>query len=90
MEFSDIWQSLLAGIIVGPLARAVVPGRQDLSLVMTVVLGAVGALVGDLVYGAIGGDVTTGIDWIRWVVRVAVGALAVVVYGMVRGRRTAT
>jgi uncharacterized membrane protein YeaQ/YmgE (transglycosylase-associated protein family) len=90
VEFSDIWQSLLAGIIVGPLARLALPGKQNISLILTVILGAVGALVGDLIYGAFGGDVTSGIDWVRWIVRIGVGALAVVLFGMMRGRRTAS
>ena len=90
MDWNNIWQALLAGIVVGPLARLVLPGKQDLSLIITVVLGAVGALAGDLIYGAFGGEATSGIDWIRWAVRIAVGALAVVLFGMMRGRRAAT
>jgi uncharacterized membrane protein YeaQ/YmgE (transglycosylase-associated protein family) len=87
VDWNDIWQSLLAGVIVGPLARLALPGKQSISLIVTILLGAVGALVGDLIYSAFGGEATGGIDWIRWVVRVAVGALAVVVFGMIRGRQ---
>lgn len=78
-----VW-GLVAGIIIGPLARLVLPGKQNISLVMTIVLGAVGAIVGGLVYEAIGGDDTGGIDWIRLAIQVAVAALAVLVYGNTR------
>lgn len=82
---------LLAGIVVGPLARLVLPGTQNLSIAITILLGAVGAIVGDLIYTALGGEETSGIDWIRWVVRVGVAALAVIIYGMAtRGKSTAT
>jgi uncharacterized membrane protein YeaQ/YmgE (transglycosylase-associated protein family) len=90
VDWNSIWQSLLAGIIVGPLARLVLPGRQNISLLITILLGALGALVGDLIYSSFGGEATGGIDWVRWAVRVAVGALAVVLFSMVRGRRAAT
>ena len=35
--------ALLAGIIIGPLARLVLPGRQNISMGMTILVGAVGA-----------------------------------------------
>ncbi|WP_131105416.1 GlsB/YeaQ/YmgE family stress response membrane protein [Ornithinimicrobium sufpigmenti] len=38
--------ALVAGLIVGPLARLILPGRQNLSVGMTVLLGAVGSLLG--------------------------------------------
>ena len=78
-----VW-GLVAGIIIGPLARLVLPGKQNISLVMTIVLGAVGAIAGGFVYEAIGGDETGGIYWIRLAIQVAVAALAVLIYGNTR------
>lgn len=72
---------LIAGIIVGPLARLVLPGKQNISIVMTIVLGAVGAIVGGFAYEALGGGETSGIDWIRLLIQVAVAAAAVLIYG---------
>lgn len=72
---------LLAGIIIGPLARLVLPGKQNISIVMTIVLGAVGAIVGGFAYEALGGSDTAGIDWIRLIIQVAVAAVAVLIYG---------
>ena len=75
---------LVAGIIIGPLARLVLPGKQNISLVMTIVLGAVGAIVGGFVYEALGGTDTSGIDWIRLLIQVGVAALVVLIYGGTR------
>lgn len=75
-----VW-GLLAGVIIGPLARLVLPGKQNISIVMTIVLGAVGAIVGGFAYVALGGTETSGFDWIRLLVQVAVAAIAVVIYG---------
>ena len=37
---------LVVGLIAGALARLVVPGRQDMSIVATIVLGIVGSFIG--------------------------------------------
>ncbi|MEP6562949.1 MAG: GlsB/YeaQ/YmgE family stress response membrane protein, partial [Nakamurella sp.] len=37
---------IVIGLIAGALARLVVPGRQDISILMTIVLGIVGSFVG--------------------------------------------
>ncbi|HEX6299887.1 MAG TPA: GlsB/YeaQ/YmgE family stress response membrane protein [Acidimicrobiia bacterium] len=75
---------LIAGIIIGPLARLVIPGKQDISLVMTIVLGAVGAIVGGFLYDALGGGETSGIDWIKLLIQVGVAAVVVLIYGAAR------
>lgn len=71
---------LLAGLIIGPLARLVLPGKQNISLGMTVVVGAVGALVGGFIAQALGVGETTGIDWIKHAIQVGVAAVAIVAY----------
>ncbi|MGB8362323.1 MAG: GlsB/YeaQ/YmgE family stress response membrane protein [Acidimicrobiia bacterium] len=82
-----IFSGLVAGVIIGPLARLVLPGKQNISLVMTVVLGAIGAIGGGLIYHAIGGGETSGIDWIKLLIEVAVAAILVVVYGNIQSSK---
>jgi uncharacterized membrane protein YeaQ/YmgE (transglycosylase-associated protein family) len=49
---------ILIGIVIGVLARLVLPGRQHIGVLMTVLLGIGGALVGGIVASAIGeGDI---------------------------------
>lgn len=79
---------LFAGIVIGPLARLALPGKQNISLVMTIVLGAVGALLGGFIYQAFGGGETSGIDWVKLLIQVGVAAVAVVIYGSSRGGST--
>jgi len=43
-----IW-SIILGFIVGLIARAIVPGAQNMGFIMTTILGIVGSLVGGLI-----------------------------------------
>ncbi len=43
----------LCGLVVGLVARLLVPGRHRLGIIRTVLLGIVGAFVGGLIYWAI-------------------------------------
>jgi uncharacterized membrane protein YeaQ/YmgE (transglycosylase-associated protein family) len=40
---------LVFGLVVGAIARLIKPGRQNLSILMTLVLGVVGSLIGGFV-----------------------------------------
>jgi uncharacterized membrane protein YeaQ/YmgE (transglycosylase-associated protein family) len=51
---------IVFGFIIGLLARAVVPGKQGMGLVMTTLLGIAGSLIGGLVASALTGGTTTG------------------------------
>lgn len=49
---------IVFGLVVGVVARLLVPGRQHLSLGMTLLLGLVGSVVGGLIANALGtGDI---------------------------------
>lgn len=81
--------ALLAGIIIGPLARLVMPGKQSISLGMTILVGAIGALVGGFIAQAMGVGETDGIDWIKHAIQVGVAALAIIVYANMGGNKSA-
>jgi uncharacterized membrane protein YeaQ/YmgE (transglycosylase-associated protein family) len=48
-----VWMAIV-GFVIGLIARAVVPGEQKLGLIMTAVLGVVGALVAGFLGQAVG------------------------------------
>lgn len=80
--------TIIVGAIIGALARLVLPGKQNISTLVTVILGILGSLVGSWTYTAFSGNETTsGIDWIAFVLGVVVAAVLIVIYGMVVGRR---
>lgn len=47
---------VVAGLVVGAIARLLVPGRQPLGILATIALGIVGAIVGGGIAWAIWGD----------------------------------
>ncbi len=76
---------IIVGLIAGALARLVVPGRQNLSIPMTILLGIIGSFVGGFLanlifHGRISLD-TSGI------IGSVIGAIIVLlIYIRVRGR----
>lgn len=54
---------ILVGLVVGALARFLLPGRDPIGILGTIVLGIVGAIVGGYLWTAIFGQ-NEGISWI--------------------------
>ncbi len=79
--------SIIAGIIVGILARLVLPGKQNISVIITIILGILGALIGWWLAGLLGVQETGGVDWIRWLISVIVAAVLIVIYGSITGKK---
>lgn len=42
--------ALILGLVAGFLARAILPGRQDLNIILTILLGLAGAIIGYLIF----------------------------------------
>ena len=70
---------IIAGAI-GALARLFMKGQQNISILWTVILGAVGAFVGGWVAGLLGVAETSGIDWIRWILSIIAAMAAISIY----------
>ena len=77
---------LIIGAVVGALARLVVPGKQSISMGVTIILGIVGALIGYFIAGLFGVACTSGGDIIRWIISIIVAALLVIGYTRMSGR----
>jgi uncharacterized membrane protein YeaQ/YmgE (transglycosylase-associated protein family) len=50
---------LVAGLVIGALARLIVPGKQNLGILATLLLGAVGSVIGGTIAWLLG----TGSIW---------------------------
>jgi uncharacterized membrane protein YeaQ/YmgE (transglycosylase-associated protein family) len=63
LDVSSLLGYILIGLVVGLLARVLVPGRTPMGLVGTIVIGVIGAVVGGWLAGEVFGE-TEGVDWI--------------------------
>ncbi|ALE05808.1 hypothetical protein AL755_10560 [Arthrobacter sp. ERGS1:01] len=79
---------LILGLIVGAIAKAILPGRQNGGILITMLLGVVGALLGGWIGGAIFG---VGLEnfWSlqTWLVAIVGSLIVLGVYGAVVRRR---
>jgi uncharacterized membrane protein YeaQ/YmgE (transglycosylase-associated protein family) len=87
MEISGIISALIVGLIIGALGRLVVPGRQKISIWLTLLIGIVAALLGTLLAAAVDVAETPGIDWVELVLQVGLAAAGVALLEGFRGRR---
>jgi len=81
---------IIAGAIIGALAKLVMPGKQAGGIIITILLGIVGVIIGYYLAAALGVDATSGIDWIRWIISIIVAVVLIAIYGAVTGRRNTT
>ena len=77
MTVSGIISAIIVGLIIGALGRLVVPGRQNIPIWLTIVIGIVAAIVGSLLANVLGVGDTAGIDWIELIIQVALAAVGV-------------
>jgi uncharacterized membrane protein YeaQ/YmgE (transglycosylase-associated protein family) len=77
---------IVFGLVAGFIARAVVPGKDDIGLLLTIVLGCVGSVVGGLIFGLL----TVGLRGFQpagWIGSILGAVIVLVVYNRVTGRK---
>ena len=79
--------TIITGAIIGALARFFMRGRQNISLLWTIVCGAIGAAIGNWAATQLGVADTSGIDWIRWIISIFAAMLTISVYLGLTGRK---
>ena len=86
----SILMFILFGLIVGFLARAIMPGRQSMGFIATALVGIVGSFVGGIVGNLISGTPMLDLHASGFIGSI-LGALAVLaIMGYVGRRRTVT
>lgn len=90
MTVTGIITALIVGLIIGALGRLVVPGKQNIPIWLTMVIGVVAALLGTVLARAVGVADTRGIDWIELLFQVVLAAIGVALTVGISGRRGVT
>ncbi|TXL92930.1 GlsB/YeaQ/YmgE family stress response membrane protein [Streptomyces sp. IB2014 016-6] len=76
---SWLW-AIIVGLVLGLIAKAIIPGKQQIPLWLTTVFGILGSILGNAAAGWLGVEDTKGIDWTRHVLQL-IGAIVVVGVG---------
>ena len=82
ISFWDVVVYILAGLVIGVIARALLPGRQSMSVWMTIVIGVIAAVLGGILWELI----FPNNDGIAWIGSIIVGVVLVWLYATVFGR----
>jgi uncharacterized membrane protein YeaQ/YmgE (transglycosylase-associated protein family) len=68
---------LVFGLVVGAVARLIKPGKQNLSLLMTLVLGVVGSLIGGIIASALGTGSITELNILGAIIAIVAAVLLI-------------
>ncbi len=73
--------AIIAGAIIGALGRLILPGKQNISVLMTVVIGVVA--------GLIGGAILSRQDhpFLGWILGAILAAVGIVIYGNMSSKK---
>ena len=85
-----ILSALVVGLIVGVLARLIMPGKQNIGVIMTILLGALGSFLGTWLTYSLGYSNSNG-GWqvIPFLVGIIVAIVLIAIYIGITGRRGA-
>lgn len=87
MGIGSIIAAIVIGLIIGLLGRLFAPGRQNISLLVTIIVGILAALAGTWIAGAIGVEETGGIDWIELAIQIGLAVIGVTIAANLLGSR---
>ncbi|WP_030230758.1 MULTISPECIES: GlsB/YeaQ/YmgE family stress response membrane protein [unclassified Streptomyces] len=87
MEIDGIISAIVIGVVIGVLGRLVVPGRQRIGILWTILVGIIAALIGSALAAAFGVADTEGVDWVEWLIQIGLAALGVAALDRARARR---
>lgn len=83
MDIGDIIVYAIAGLVIGAIARLLLPGKQSMGWGLTMVIGVVAAILGGMAWNAI----FSGNEGIAWIGSIIVAIVLLVIYERVVAKR---
>lgn len=80
---------IVAGLVIGALARLFKPGRQNLGMLATLLLGVVGSVIGGTIANLIGAGDIMELNFLGFIFAVIASVLLLGVAESMSGRRAA-
>jgi uncharacterized membrane protein YeaQ/YmgE (transglycosylase-associated protein family) len=90
MTVAGIISAIIVGLIIGVLGRLVAPGKQNIPIWLTIVIGIIAAFIGTAIARGLGYANTAGIDWLEILTQVVLAAIGVSIAAGAYGRRGVT
>ncbi|RYV51433.1 GlsB/YeaQ/YmgE family stress response membrane protein [Pengzhenrongella frigida] len=87
MTVTGFITAIVIGAIIGALGRLFAPGRQNISLLVTIIVGIVAALLGTALANAVSSADTSGIDWIELLFQIVLAVVGVTLAARLTGKR---
>jgi uncharacterized membrane protein YeaQ/YmgE (transglycosylase-associated protein family) len=87
MTIQSIIGAIVIGLIIGALARLILPGKQNIPIWLTIVVGIIAAFIGSLIARWLGVQDTAGIDWIEILLQLGAAVVLVGIVGGLYGSR---
>jgi uncharacterized membrane protein YeaQ/YmgE (transglycosylase-associated protein family) len=76
--------NLIGALIVGTIAKAILPGKENVSWFMTIVIGFLGGIVGKIIFGLLGWS--TGI-FMGFIASICGAFILLIIYGMMMANK---
>ena len=74
-----VWHVLL-GAAIGIIARLILPGKENMGWIMTLLIGIVGSVAGRAI-----GDALGWASWISFVIGVVIAIILIAIYSKIKG-----
>ncbi|WP_197381283.1 GlsB/YeaQ/YmgE family stress response membrane protein [Mycolicibacterium mengxianglii] len=88
MTVTGIITAIIIGAVIGVLGRLLLPGKQPIGVLLTIVVGIVAALLGTVLARAMGiATATSGVDWLELLVQVVLAIAGVALVSALTSRR---
>lgn len=87
MGIGSIIAAIVVGLVIGALGRLFAPGKQNISILVTIIVGILAALLGTWIAGMVGVEDTGGIDWIELAIQIGLAVVGVTIAANLLGRR---
>ncbi|MFI7496804.1 GlsB/YeaQ/YmgE family stress response membrane protein [Kocuria sp. M4R2S49] len=79
---------IVLGLIAGALAKLIMPGNQGGGIIVTMILGIVGALLGGFIGSALFGvDISTFFSLTTWLLAIGGALIVLLIWGLITGRK---
>ncbi len=87
MTLGGIIGAIVIGLILGVLARFILPGKQNIPMWLTILVGIVAAYIGTWLVRPMGWDVTPGFNWLEHITQLILAVIGIAIVAGVYGRK---